>query len=294
MTTYRLVASDLDGTLLDLSGAVTERTRLVAGALRDAGVVLALATSRRHTGALPIAEALHLDGPLILYDGAQVREHPGGTVVMDDTLESSVAQEACAVLVRHDLRPIVQYGSEAGEWLRIGSPPRIQTYDATYLAHFASQVTEVPLDLLCYGEPCPLRVVAFGPRRRLLRAAAELATLPCATQILPNGNYNAAELTIFSSTASKGHALLRLAERLGIPRELTFAIGDGLNDISLLRAAGMSVAMGNACAEVRAAARHIAAAHDADGAAEAIERHVLGRSGVQTVAARHAVRTIGE
>jgi hypothetical protein len=198
------------------------------------------------------------------------------------------------VLARHDLRPIAQFGSEAGEWLHVGPTPRGPLYDATYLAHVGSQVTEAPLDLVSSSEPHPLRLVAFGPRRRLLRAAADLAALPCGSQILPNGNYNADELTVFSPSASKGQALLRLAERLGIPREQIFAIGDGLNDISLLRAAGMSVAMGNASAEVRAAARHVTSAHDADGAAEAIERHVLGHPDVQTISVTRAARAIGE
>jgi Cof subfamily protein (haloacid dehalogenase superfamily) len=280
MADFRLVATDLDGTLLDASGMVTERTRLVVRALRDSDVVLALATSRRFTGAAPVAAELDLVGPLIVYDGAQVRDFPSGAILMDDALDADVAQQVCGRLASQGLRPIVQYGSTDGETLRIGPALGDYMLDATYLAHFASQITEAPVDALCPDQPHPLRIVTFGSRRRLRAAAQALADLPCATQVLPNGNYNAAELTVFAPTASKGHAMLRLAERLGIAPAHTFAIGDGLNDVSLLRSAGMAVAMANGCAEVRAIAHIVAGSHAEDGAAAAIERHVLGRASV--------------
>jgi hydroxymethylpyrimidine pyrophosphatase-like HAD family hydrolase len=283
MADFRLVATDLDGTLLDAAGMLSERTRLVVRALYDSGIVLALATSRRFTGAASVAAELDLAGPLIVYDGAQVRDFPSGSIMMEDALDPDVAQAVCERLDREGLRPIVQYGSVDGEFLRIGPALGERMLDATYLAHFASQISEAPIHALCRGPLHPLRIVTFGSRRRLRAAALALAALPCATQVLPNGNYNSAELTIFSSTASKGHALERLGERLGIPREQTFAIGDGVNDVSLLRSAGLAVAMANGCAEARAAANVVARSHVEDGAAEAIERHVLRGAAVPAI-----------
>jgi Cof subfamily protein (haloacid dehalogenase superfamily) len=283
MAAFRLVATDLDGTLLDAAGRLSPRTRAVVRTLHDAGIVLALATSRRLTGAAPVAAELGVSGPLILYDGAQVRDYPSGAIVSEDALGAGIAQDVCELLAHHGLRPIAQYGAPDGETLRVSSAPRERMPDATYLSHFASQVSQVPLAALCRGLPPPLRVVTFGSQRQLRLVARELAPLPCATQLLPTGNYDAAELTVFSPMASKGNALVRLAEQLGIPRAQTFAIGDGINDVSLLTAAGMSVAMGNASARVRAVAQHVAGSHTEDGAAEAIELYVLGNAGVSSV-----------
>ncbi len=283
MVAFRLVATDLDGTLLNPAGELTERTRRVVRTLRDAGIVLALATSRRLAGAAPIAAELELSGPLILYDGAQICDYPSGRIVMEDALNVDVAQEVCERLASRGLRPIAQYSSPNHEHLRVAPSPGGNMLDTTYLSRFASQITQVPLNALCRGFGSPLRIVVFGSGRHLRLAARSLDNLRCAWQLLPNGNYNAAELTIFAPAASKGQALQHLAERLGIPREQTFAIGDGLNDVSLLRSAGMSVAMGNGCARAREAAHVVALSYEEDGAAEAIERHVLARAPALTI-----------
>src|SRR5258707_1031491 len=105
------------------------------------------------------------------------------------------------------------------------------------------------------------------------RAAGALEALPCGVQLLRTGGYGAAELTVFSPAASKGTALLNLASKLGIAEHETFAIGDGVNDISMLRAAGMSVAMAHADKRTRASARAVAAA--GEDAATGISRGVL-------------------
>ncbi|HKV86088.1 MAG TPA: HAD hydrolase family protein, partial [Ktedonobacterales bacterium] len=214
-------------------------------------------------------------GPLIVYDGAQIRRYPGGDIEENDGLDVCVAREAAETIHRRHLRAIVQFSDGAGERLRVGPPGADIHHDAEYLARFVPQTAVVPVDELVPDGSRPLRVLVFGPLGALERASADLSGSRCATQVLPRGNYGAAELTVFSPTASKGNALLRLARRLDIPRERTFAIGDGLNDISMLRLAGLGVAMGNANATVRAAARAVAGDADHDGAALAIERYCL-------------------
>lgn len=79
--------------------------------------------------------------------------------------------------------------------------------------------------------------------------------------------------------ANKGQALLDLADRLGVPHEETIAFGDGLNDITMIRAAGIGIAMENAEPAVKAAADWITASCDEDGVAAGIERFVLSQSG---------------
>jgi len=90
------------------------------------------------------------------------------------------------------------------------------------------------------------------------------------------GNYGVAELTLFSSAVSKGNALAILARHLDIPLDETMAVGDGPNDVSMLRMAGLGVAMGQASRRVRAMADVVTASNTEDGLARAIEHYALG------------------
>lgn len=275
MGLFDLVAADIDGTLLRPDGHLSPRTRDVIARLREVGVTFALATSRRYTGTAPVAAALAHVGPLILYDGAQLRGYPDGEIHTSDALCAGVARKAAEMMHADGLRVIAQFADEAGERLRVAPPGEMQGHDATYLAHYPFQVVGVPLDELIPAGAATLRLLAFGTHEQLVRAARRISGLPCGYQLLPVGNYEAAELTVFSPSASKGNALLGLAERLGVPRDRIFAIGDGINDVSMLRAAGLGVAMGNASPDIQAVARAVAGPSSEDGAATAIERYCL-------------------
>ena len=277
MTWCRLVAADLDGTLLDAVGCASAATRDTVRALRDAGVMLALATARRYTGAAPAAEDLGHHGPVIVYDGALSCAYPSAEPLEREALPVTIAREALAVLATHGLRPLAQYWDAGTEHLCIGPKVPGAEHEATYLAHYTQQITELPFDQLCPDGIDPLRLVVFGPLDRLAAAARELRPLACGLQVLPMGSYGTAELTIFSPAASKGAALRALARRLGIPLAATFAIGDGLNDRSLFAAAGFSVAMEGAPAELLNLADAVAPPNDRDGAADALRRYVLDR-----------------
>lgn len=276
MTWCRLVAADLDGTLLDAAGRVSAATRDVVQALREAGVVLALATARRYFGASLAAEHLGHEGPVIVCDGAMTCAYPSAEVLAHEALPAPIARAAAAVIAAHELRPLVQYWDGGGDRL-CASPPCGAAHEASYLAHYMQPVSEVPLDQLCADGVDPLRMVVFGPLDRLTPAARELQSLACGLQVLPMGSYGTAELTVFSPAASKGAGLQALARRLGIPLEATFAIGDGLNDRSLLAAAGFGVAMHGAPAELLDLADAVAPPNDHDGAATALRRYVLDR-----------------
>jgi hydroxymethylpyrimidine pyrophosphatase-like HAD family hydrolase len=283
----RLLAVDLDGTLLDPSGAISARTQRAIAAAQESSVALALATSRRFTGAESVAATLGGTQTLILYDGAQVRAYPGGEVLFAHPLGAELGQRAAEVMAEHGLQPIAQRGDASGERLIVGPRPPRGPWADRYLAHFADQIEPSLLADLCLERPDPLRVVAFGPQRRIRRAARAIAAaVPVgeairadgllATQVLASGSYGSAELTVFAPDASKGAALARLAELLEIPLAQTMAIGDGLNDVSMLRVAGLGVAMGTAPPTLRRLATTVTGSNLEDGAAQAIERYVLG------------------
>jgi Cof subfamily protein (haloacid dehalogenase superfamily) len=277
---FRLVVSDIDGTLLDSQGTLTAETRQAVIAVERAGICFALATARRWTGAQSVAQALGLPIPVIVYDGIQTRQFPSGEILHEQHLDAGKAGKAALVMVEHHLQPILQYGDHHGERLVVGLLPDGHLHPnhaAHYLSNFADQVEEVPLPDIAHPSPNPLRLVAFGPQDRLLGAAAEIAELECGWQILPNGSYGAAELSVFVPSASKGSATAALCRNLGISRDEVLAIGDGPNDVSLLLAAGFGVAMANGSQEVKAIAKAIVPSNQEDGVAVAIARYVFQR-----------------
>lgn len=275
MTAYGLIALDVDGTILTTDGSLSQRMIRTVRAARERGVVVALATARRWTGAAIFARELGLDGAQIIYDGAMARACPGGEVEMVHALDASLVQSAAEKLAAHGLQVVTQHSDAQGERLVASEAPPHPRWMGDYLRTFRDQTTYVALDQLAGYYPDAVRLVSFGPEPRLRAALDALEGAPLGRQILPLGSYGIAELTVFSPSASKGSGLRWLAQRLGIPMEQTLAIGDGVNDISMLREAGLGVAMGNAAPEVQAAARAVTAANDEDGAALAIERYVL-------------------
>ena len=275
MTAYRLIALDIDGTILTSDGALSQRVMRAVREARERGVVVALATARRWTGAAIFARELGLDGTQIIYDGAMARSCPDGAVELVHALEASFVQRAAETLAAYELQVVTQHSDVQGERLVASDDPPHPKWMRAYLENFRDQVVYVPLEQVAGYVPDAVRVVSFGPEPRLQAALESLDDVALGRQIMPLGSYGIAELTVFSPSASKGSGLRWLAQRLGIPMEQTLAIGDGVNDVSMLREAGLGIAMGNAAPEVQAAARALTATNDEDGAALAIERYVL-------------------
>lgn len=275
MSVIRLLALDIDGTILTPDGALSARVRRAIAEAQARGIVVALATSRRWGGVRELASELGLAGPLILYDGALVCDLPSGAALRRWTLDPEHALTAAQTLGAHELQPIAQYRDHAGERLLVSVEAPHPEWTRSYLERFRDQATYFALDAGEALAPEMLRLCAFGQFDPLRAAFDALDASPLGRQLMPMGDYGEAELTLFAPEASKGAGVRWLARRHGIPLAQTMAIGDGVNDVSMLRAAGLGVAMGNAAREIQQAADAVTAANTDDGAALAIERYAL-------------------
>ncbi|HEY7357981.1 MAG TPA: HAD family hydrolase [Ktedonobacterales bacterium] len=275
---YKLLMLDIDGTLLNDEGKITPRTRRAVAAAQAAGVVVALATARRHFSASVFAADLGLNGPVASYDGALIRLYPSGERWHSSPLAAAIGQAAVDIITRHGLQPLAQFDQDDGEHILTGPASGDTPWSSLYFTIFAAQLERHPLDELCAGERDPLRVVAFGPEDRLEQIAAALEHLPCQLYLNPRGSYDSAELSVMSPTTSKGDALSILSSRLQLAPEQIMALGDSFNDLSMLRLAGLGIAMGQAPPEVRAVAHALTLPNTLDGAAIAIERYLLNGS----------------
>lgn len=274
----KLIVIDIDGTLLDPMGRITERTRAAVQAAQEAGIIVTLATARRHGNTAPIAAELGLTNPLILYDGGLVVMHPQGTLLHAQTLRPPIAQQAVELLVRRHIQPVAHPLQELVEEIWTGVEEHDGCWLDTYFAANLDQIRRMSYESICTEQAAHLRVVGFASEEALLPVIPELSSLHCSWNFTKRGNYGCAELAIMEAGCSKASGVMALARQLRIPRQQVMAIGDNNNDIEMLRYAGWGVAMGQANDAVKAGADAVTASNAEDGAAQAIERYALRRA----------------
>ena len=270
--TIRLLALDIDGTLIGSDGILRPRAISAVQAAIAAGVRVALATGRMTSSALPIARTLGIREPIIGLQGAAIREMPPaagrgrGRLLCHRPLDAATTREAVAWcrgagLTPHINRLETMYFDGADErldaWSRwLPSSVRIVADVGTWSGGPVSKVIAV-------GPPGLPAAVLEDARARFGGRARPVVSHPEFLEFVAPG-------------VSKGRAVRWLARRTGIPLAATMAIGDQLNDLEMIRAVGFGVAMPDGPAELRDAARMIAPPLAEDGVARVIERFVLG------------------
>ena len=275
----RLIAIDIDGTLLDSRGDVPARNRRAVRRALEAGIHVVLATGRAFHHAVPIASELGGDIALIVSNGALTKTRGG------DTLASRLLPRRAARAVLAALRPrhqgvaVVfdrpdarQYTYDGIDW---SHPQRAWYYERnrTFMTRaepIEAALTADPVQVSYTGSVADMRVLAADVRR--LPLAAELAIT---LTEYPERDFSLLDLT--AAGCSKGAALAVWARRLGVERSAVMAVGDNLNDREMLEFAGEPIVMGNAVERLKARGWPQTAAHDDCGLADAIERALAGK-----------------
>ena len=271
----KLLAIDIDGTLLTPQREISPRTLTAVRAAQEAGIVVTLATARRYLNTRQLAEALGLSIPLITYDGALIIQHPQGKILHTHPLQALIAQQAVDVMIRHAIQPVVHHITHAIEEIWTGPAELDNLWIADYFAAFPQPIQRMPYATLCTGHEDPLRVVAFATEDVIADLIPEISALKCSWNAIKQGNFGYAEMAIMHTHCSKASGLTALAQQLDIPLAQVMAIGDNNNDIEMLEAVGWGVAMGQASDTVRSIAQAVTASNAEDGVALAIERYVL-------------------
>jgi Cof subfamily protein (haloacid dehalogenase superfamily) len=274
----RLLALDIDGTLLDSSGRVpAANVEAVAHAI-DAGVTVVLATGRRFDFARPIFERLPAPLTLILSNGAVVKTHEGETLVQH-LLPREIARDVLLQLPEHrDGAAVVFDRPRAGQVV-------FEAIDWEHPRHGRFFAANRPfLDEVMPLEDClvedPIQVMFSGgcaEMRRVFERLGDPAAEPPRYEVaLTEYEHRDFSLVdVIRAGCSKGAALAELASRLGILPSEVMAVGDNLNDLPMLEFAGRPVLMANALPELRARGWDVTASNDEAGVARAIETFVL-------------------
>jgi Cof subfamily protein (haloacid dehalogenase superfamily) len=270
----RLIALDIDGTIIGDDHEIATRTiRAVRGAM-DRDVAVSLVTGRMVSSAMRFARELGLTGPIVGYQGGLIRAMPPpdsrrlGRLLMHTPLPSDVARRILAWTRDRGLDPHVNH---LERFILRADDPKADDYSA-----FMGARAELVPDLLEAIDHPVTKVLAVGeppvPVEVAPDARAEFAGLADVTISHPRF------LEFVAPGVSKGRAIRYLARRLRIPLAATLAIGDQWNDLEMIAEVGHGTAMPSAPPAVRATARYVAPPLEQDGAARMIEELVLASS----------------
>jgi Cof subfamily protein (haloacid dehalogenase superfamily) len=267
MPRFKLVALDLDGTLLNSSLKLSDGNGAMLRRAIDAGVLVILATSRWHGLARRTADRLEITTPIISSNGALAKLPADGSELLHLYVDPECARE------------VVTLGDDSGweMYTTVG--------DATYMKMRPGVIPErLPAGLRVAERQCdhlddgrPTCVMAFGPdavkqiEDRFVHRYGDRVTF----SINHPGGGMPPYWVMTHPEADKGAALKLVCEHLGVAPDEAFAMGDSESDLGMLAWAGLGVAMSNGSDAAKRAALHIAPPNDADGVAWAIERFVL-------------------
>jgi Cof subfamily protein (haloacid dehalogenase superfamily) len=273
----RLIAIDIDGTLLDPEMRVSRANLQALRRAREAGAEIVLVTGRRHAFALPIAQALGFDLWLISSNGAVTRS-TGGEFFHRDLLPAATARKLIARMQAFRAHAVLTFDREGKGALVIERADELNAAIARWMEKNAEFIELViPLEEALVTDP--VQVMYCGTVARMAEAQAALAAAGMARQItVLKTEYPARNLCIvdiLNAGCSKGHAVARWAQHRGYPRNQVMAIGDNYNDVEMLEFAGVPFIMGNACAELKQNGWAVTLPNDQSGVAVAVEQ-VLG------------------
>ena len=265
MTTPRLVATDLDGTIVRSDGTISDRTREAIARVEQAGVPFVMVTGRPPRWMAPIADATGHRGVAVCANGALVYDLHTERVVRSWMLDPSDALEVVEAL-RREL-PGIAFAVEKGP--TDGSPGGFAR-ESAYVPRWDSAELEVQEleDMLAGGAVKLLaRHEEMGSDALLAAARSQVGALVEATHSSGDGL-----LEISAAGVSKASGLAHLAEERGVEAADVIAFGDMPNDLPMLAWAGRGIAVANAHPEVLAAAGEVTASNDDDGVAQVLER----------------------
>jgi len=273
---FRLLALDIDGTLLTSGKGISPRTRAAVAAARAAGAHLVLVTGRRHPAARRVADELGGGIPLVLHNGALIVED--GAVLRCRPLPRAVAAEAVRLGRRAGADPVLHCGLRGEGRLMVEGVAPSNTLLVYYLDKSHPDVSVVP-DRVAALEEDPVQVMFGGP----------IEEMRVAHRVLKEGLAGSAQiertvypkegvgiLDVLNPEVGKAEALASLQRLWGFTAAETLAIGDNWNDHEMLQQAGLGLVMGNADPEMLRLGLPVLPTNDEDGVAVAIETHILG------------------
>lgn len=259
-----LIASDLDGTLLQDDKTISETDKAAIRRFREAGGTFTVATGRSIPTVAPYLEELRLDVPVALYNGAMIYDPVSKKPIWETALPEQ-AKKAVPYIYQI-------FGETVGIEVLDDHALYAVVYNDLIHLHLNDGGYQVPHERCGIEDVMPkqwLKVMFAAEKDQVGALQGELENLNIQGVRIVHSAECLVEMV--SADANKGSALKRLCSEIGIPLERTAAIGDFYNDLEMIEMAGFGIAVSNACRDVRAAASLVVSSNGQNGVAEAIE-----------------------
>ncbi|BBH24794.1 hydrolase [Paenibacillus baekrokdamisoli] len=267
---YKMIAIDIDDTILNDDLVVTEGTKAALTEAIANGVFVTLATGRMFPSAKKIAMQIELNVPIITYQGSLVKTLLDEQVLYERSVPKDAAKELMQFcherglhlqLYIHDVLYVREDNEEARGYSALAKIPFVVEPDFEKLIELPST------KMLMIGEPDYLDQIAL-----------ELAPLIADRVHITKSKAHYLEVTHKEGT--KGHAISFMAEHIGCTLGEVIAIGDSWNDHEMIEAAGLGVAMGNAIPKLKELAQYVTTSNNEDGVMHVINKFILGKTEV--------------
>ena len=270
MSTIRMLALDLDGTLTNSAKEITPRTRAALDAAMEKGVTIVLASGRPTVGVRPVADTLGLPergGCILAYNGGKIVDCRTGETLYQRQFPPELIPAVCAFAAETDTA-VLSYDktgvvSERPEDPWVQREAAINRIPAQKVEHLADYLDYPVCKLLMTVPPARMAEVEALAQARFGGQIGVFRSCDFFLELVPLG-------------VGKDTSLDAVLRARGLGPEHLMAVGDGMNDLPMIRYAGVGVAMANADPAVKARADYVTAAdNDHDGVAEAVEKYIL-------------------
>ncbi len=269
----RLLATDIDGTLLNPQFQISEGDMTAMRRAHAAGIEFVLVTGRRHSFALPIAEQLGFDLWLISSNGAVTRSLSGETFHRD-MMPAEICRRLCGAMQEFRGNTVLTFDQETKGAIVLERLDQLGVSIQRWLEKNMEYIQFViPLEDALVKDPVQAMFCGTMARMKQALRTLENAGMNGLITVLRT-EYPARDLSmidVLNAGCSKGHALERWAKYRGYHRDEVMAVGDNHNDVEMLEFAGHPVIMGNACEELRGRGWRVTRSNDACGVAAAVE-----------------------
>lgn len=257
----KLIASDMDDTLLNHDNVISERNAKAIQSALDKGVKFMIATGRMYCSARPFALDLGLDVPLVTYNGALVKGSKSGEVFYEHKLNYATALEVLAYCQEHKYYAQVYIGDDIfvdkkGKWSDM------------YSQIIGVPITEIGEDVYKIKE-APYKILVMTETEDFEPAWKAFAEKFAGKLVVTSSRDNFLEL--MEPGVNKWEAVKAVAASYDIKPEEVMCIGDSNNDIAMIKNAGIGVAVGNAKDSVKQHAKIVTASNNDDGVALVVE-----------------------
>jgi len=273
LSNIRLLATDIDGTLLNPEFKISEGDLSALRRAHATGIEIVLVTGRRHTFALPIAKQLGFDLWLISSNGAVTRSLTGETFHRD-MMPAETCRRLCGAMQEFRGNTVLTFDKETKGAIVLERMDELGTSIRRWLEKNMEYIEfVVPIEKALVTNPVQAMFCGTMVRMSTALTALEQAGIDGMVTVLRT-EYPERDLSmidVLNAGCSKGHALERWAAYRGYRREEVMAVGDNHNDVEMLEFAGHPVIMGNACEELRSRGWTVTLPNDQCGVAAALE-----------------------